>query len=206
MIALFFEVQPAPAHESTYFEMAAKLKPALEASGGLLFLDRSRSAARPGWFLSHQFWRDEASMTRWRVNPAHHRAQACGRADVLTDYRLRVAQVVASVEPGQAIVHETLAGTAAYNDPSTVPERFILSILASAPLAGLSGETFASVYDPALVVHVVPVASAAEGSSILARVADQPALKIARLCLISRDYTLRDRSEAPQYFEPVGMG
>jgi hypothetical protein len=28
-------------------------------------------------------------------------------------------------------------------------------------------------------------------------------LKVARLCLISRDYTLRDRAQAPQYFEPV---
>jgi heme-degrading monooxygenase HmoA len=203
MISLFFEVQPAPGHEGTYFEMAANLKPALDASGGLLFLDRSRSAARPGWFLSHQFWRDEASMTRWRVNTAHHRAQACGRSDVLADYRLRVAQVVASVEPGRAIMHEPIAGAAAYNDPHSVPERFILSILASAPLAGVPGETFASVYDPALSVHVVPVGSAAEGHSVLAHVADNPALKIARLCLISRDYTMRDRTEAPQYFEPV---
>ncbi len=205
MIALFFEVLPKPEHEGTYFEMAAKLKAALDASGGLLFLDRARSAARPGWFLSHQFWRDEASMTRWRVNPAHHRAQVCGRTGILADYRLRVAQVMASVECGHAIMHEPLAGAAAYNDPHTVPERFIVSILATAPLSGVTGETFASVYDPALTVHVVPVASAAEGHSILAHAADNPALKIARLCLISRDYAMTDRAEAPQYFEPVGM-
>lgn len=205
MIALFFEVLPKPGQEGTYFEMAAKLKPALDASGGLLFLDRSRSVARPGWFLSHQFWRDEASMTRWRVNPAHHRSQACGRTDVLADYRLRVAQVVASVEGGHAIMHEPLAGAAAYNDPHAVPERFIISLLAREPLAGVAGEAFASVYDPALFVHVVPVASAEEGHGILAHVAVNPALKIARLCLISRDYTMRDRREAPQYFEPVGL-
>ena len=45
MLALFFEVKPRPEHEATYFELAAKLKPALDASGGLLFLDRSRSLA-----------------------------------------------------------------------------------------------------------------------------------------------------------------
>lgn len=206
MIALFFEVLPKPGQEGTYFEMAAKLKPALDASGGLLFLDRSRSSTRPGWFLSHQFWRDEASMTRWRVNPTHHRAQACGRTDVLADYRLRVAQVAASVACGHAIMHEPLAGAAAYNDPHAVPERFIVSTLASAPLSGIAGETFASVYDSALTVHVTPVASAAEGHALLAHLADNPALKIARLCLISRDYTLRDRTEAPQFFEPVGLG
>lgn len=204
MIALFFEVLPKPGQEGSYFEMAAKLKHALDASGGLVFLDRSRSAARAGWFLSHQFWRDEASMARWRANPAHHRAQACGRADVLDDYRLRVGQVAASVACGHAIMHEPLAGAAAYNDPHAVPERFIVSILASAPLAGLTGETFASVYDPALSIHVIPVSNAAEGLSILAHVADRPALKVARLCLVSRDYTMRERAEAPQYFEPVG--
>lgn len=205
MIALFFEVLPKSGHDGTYFEMAAKLKPALDASGGLLFLDRSCSAARAGWFLSHQFWRDEASMTRWRANPAHHRTQACARTDILADYRLRVAQVMASVEHGHAISHEPLAGAAAYNDPHCVPERFIVSILASAPLAGLLGETFTSVYDSALSVHVIPVASAAEGHSVLNHAADDPALKIARLGLISRDYTLRDRAEAPQYFEPVTL-
>jgi len=203
MIALFFEVLPKTGQEATYFEMAAKLKPALDASGGLLFLDRSRSATRPEWFLSHQFWRDEASMTRWRVNPAHHRAQACGRTDVLSDYRLRVGQVVASVARDHAIMHEPLAGAAAYNDPHALPERFIVSIQASASLAGLTGETFASVYDPALTVHVIPVASAADGLNILAHVADHPSLMIGRLCLISRDYTMRDRREAPQYFEPL---
>ncbi|MEQ1695603.1 MAG: antibiotic biosynthesis monooxygenase [Hyphomicrobiaceae bacterium] len=206
MIALFFEVLPKPGQEGAYFEMAAALKPELDASGGLLFLDRSRSEARPGWFLSHQFWRDEASMARWRVNPAHHHAQACGRTDVLADYRLRVAQVVASVAGGHAIMHEALAGAAAYNDPHVVPERFIISILASAPLNGMPGETFASVYDPALTVQVVPVESAEAGHSILAHVAVKPALKIARLCLISRDYTMANRREAPQFFQPVAIG
>ena len=95
MLALFFEVLPKPAQEAAYFETAARLKPALDASGGLEFLDRSASSTRPGWFLSHQIWRDEASMARWRTNPHHHRVQACGRTAILADYRLRVGHVVA---------------------------------------------------------------------------------------------------------------
>ena len=205
MIALFFEVLPKPGHEGTYLEMAAKLKPALDESGGLLFLDRSRSAIRPGWFLSHQFWRDEAAMVRWRAHPAHHRVQACSRTDVLTDYRLRVAQVTAHATAGSGLVEDAMAATAAYNDPAVTPERFMVSILARAGLAVAGGETFASVYDEALRVHVIPVAGALEGHEVLARASRDPATLHARLCLVSRDYGLHDRREAPHYFEPVSL-
>lgn len=205
MIALFFEVLPKPGQEGTYFEMAAKLKPALDASGGLEFLDRSRSTLRPSWFLSHQFWRDEASMARWRANPAHHRAQACGRTGVLDDYRLRVGAAVASVTGGGTLVRAAVPATAAYNDPAVVPERYLVSIVSKAPVAGVAGEAFTSVYDPALTVQVVPAGSEADGLAALSRAAGEPALVAARLCLLSRDYTMRDRGEAPQYFAPVGM-
>lgn len=205
MIALFFEVQPRPEHEATYFEMAARLKPALDANGGLAFLDRSRSAARPGWFLSHQFWADEASMVRWRTNAAHHRVQACGRTDILADYRLRVAQVIASSDASGARAEMPLPPHAAYNDPAVVPGRYIVSILSSAPLAGVGGEAFTSVYDPALIVTVVPVPSAEAGNAVLDRAAASAATKVARLALISRDYGMYDRAEAPQFFEPVTL-
>lgn len=205
MIALFFEVLPAPGHESTYFEMASGLKPALDASGGLLFLDRSRSTQRPGWFLSHQFWRDEASMTRWRVNASHHRAQACGRSDVLADYRLRVAQVIASATAGSPIGYEPVPDAVAYNDPAAVAERYIVSILAKGALDVCGGETFASIYDASLAVHVVPVASKDEGNKLLAHAAANARTLHARLCLISRDYGMLERSEAPQYFGPARL-
>ena len=68
MIALFFEVLPRPGQASAYFQKAAALKPALDANGGLLFLDRSTSALRPGWFLSHQFWTCDEAMERWRAD------------------------------------------------------------------------------------------------------------------------------------------
>jgi heme-degrading monooxygenase HmoA len=207
MIALFFEVLPRPEHEATYFEMAAKLKPALDASGGLEFLDRSRSASRPGWFLSHQFWQDDASMTRWRVNPAHHRAQACGRTDILSDYRLRVGQVIASVAGDGAVSEHPLPPSAAYNDPTRRTERFLVSVTADHTNCGVpqGSESFKSVYDTALVVGVVPVPTAAAGLDVLRWAAGYGGHRYSRLCLISRDYGMFDRHEAPQYFEPVTL-
>jgi heme-degrading monooxygenase HmoA len=204
VIALFFEVRPKAGQEATYLEMAAKLKPALDHNGGLVWLDRSRSAQRPAWFLSHQFWADEASMVRWRGNPAHHRAQACGRTDILTDYRLRVGQVIASVASGdEHVASWPVPPHAAYNDPALTAERHVVSLVFSAELDGLpaSGETFQSVYDDELRVAVVPVDGERAGHAVLRSLVGKPGLRQARLCLVSRDYGMFDRREAPQYFD-----
>ena len=56
MIGLFFEVIPREGHASRYFELAASLKPELERSGGVLFIDRYTSNSRPDVVLSHQWW------------------------------------------------------------------------------------------------------------------------------------------------------
>lgn len=196
MIALFFEVLPRPGQASTYLQMAAALKPALDASGGLLFLDRSTSAARPGWFLSHQLWTSAEAMERWRADDAHRRAQVCGRTGILADYRLRVGQVIASV---------TGDGTFETRPPPAVRERYVVSILAGPSIPSLGGESFASVYEEALSVQVVPAASATDGLALLARAASNPATRHARLCHITRDYGMFERTEAPQHFEPVTL-
>ncbi len=203
MIALYFEVLPRPGHEMIYLDMAIQLKPELEASGGLLFLDRSRSATRPDWFLSHQFWTDDASMARWRTNKAHHQAQACGRTDVLADYRLRVADVVASVTAGGEVVDAPQPPR--IQPPATQPNRFLVSIVSRDAIPKLAGETFTSVYDTSLSIQVVPVVTAREGAAILHQAAGHAGLLHARLCLVSRDYGMFDRAEAPQYFEPVTL-
>jgi len=199
MIALFFEVLPRPGQDAAYLDMAAKLKPALDHNGGLLFLDRSRSSSRRGWYLSHQFWQDEASMVRWRENPAHHRAQVCGRTDILADYRLRVAQVIAGTdgdyEPGQTP-----------SPPSSgSPARWIISSVSRAPTPAEMGEAFTSVYDPALTVSVMPLTSAAEGYGVLDALQGRHGLLHARLCRIIRDYGMFDRTQAPQHFDPLTL-
>ena len=66
MIGLFFEVMPLEGHAEHYFELAASLKPELERSGGVVFIDRYRSIDRPNVILSHQWWVDEDALIRWR--------------------------------------------------------------------------------------------------------------------------------------------
>ena len=122
MIALFFEVTPRPGQYERYLAMAAALKPQMEALGGCLFIDRFRSLQTEGLILSFQIWRDEAALTAWRVHEAHHRTQTAGREEIFSDYRLRVAQVIRSEEPGKPAWQPQRLS--AWNDPASKPPRF----------------------------------------------------------------------------------
>ena len=94
MIAVIFEVEPRPGAAARYFELAAALKTELEAIDGFISVERFESLTRPGRFVSLSYWRDEAAVRSWRCHGMHRQAQQAGRADVLADYRLRVASVV----------------------------------------------------------------------------------------------------------------
>ena len=94
MIAVIFEVIPKPGHASSYFEIAAQLKPMLEGIDGFLSVERFESLAQPGKFLSLSFWRDEDAVRAWRTHALHRQGQREGREVVFEDYRLRVAGVL----------------------------------------------------------------------------------------------------------------
>ena len=94
MIAVIFEVEPHAGAASRYFEIAAALRPALEASDGFISVERFESLTRPGRYLSLSFWRDEAAVRQWRCTGPHRDAQQEGRAQVFANYRIRVAAVV----------------------------------------------------------------------------------------------------------------
>ena len=93
MIAVIFEVEPAPDQRQTYLDTAAALRAELEAIDGFISVERFESLSRPGRLLSLSFWRDEEAVRRWRNLPSHRDAQARGRQGVFRDYRLRVAEV-----------------------------------------------------------------------------------------------------------------
>lgn len=94
MIAVIFEVEPAPGRRQQYLDTAQALRASLETVDGFLSIERFESLSHPGRLLSLSFWRDEAAVSHWRQMEEHRAAQALGRAGVFSDYRLRVAQVV----------------------------------------------------------------------------------------------------------------
>ena len=94
MMAVIFEVTPAPGQRGAYLDAAAALKPLLAQIDGFVSIERFESLSEPGKLLSLSFWRDEEAVARWRQQEAHRSTQAAGRDHVFADYRLRVAEVV----------------------------------------------------------------------------------------------------------------
>src|SRR5262245_44095199 len=94
MIAVIFEVVPAPGRRQEYLDLAAALRPQLERMDGFISIERFESLTNPGKVLSLSVWRDEAAVARWRNLEGHRAAQAKGRGGIFADYRLRVASVI----------------------------------------------------------------------------------------------------------------
>jgi heme-degrading monooxygenase HmoA len=94
MIAVIFEFTPAAGRFPEYMQLVEQLGPELEKAEGFISLERFESITAPGKFVSLQFWKDEASVRKWRNLQQHREAQKKGRAGIFADYRLRIAGVV----------------------------------------------------------------------------------------------------------------
>ncbi|MBZ9799674.1 antibiotic biosynthesis monooxygenase family protein [Mesorhizobium sp. ES1-4] len=94
MIAVIFEVQPAPGRREAYLGIAADLRPLLEGVDGFISIERFQSLADPNRILSLSFWRDEEAVKAWRNTEEHRQAQKAGRGGIFAGYRLRIAHVV----------------------------------------------------------------------------------------------------------------
>jgi len=94
MIAIIFEVWPAPGQKGQYLDIAAQLRPLLNEIDGFISIERFQSLTDADKLLSLSVWRDEEAVAQWRNLEAHRTAQAAGRGHVLNDYRLRVAHVL----------------------------------------------------------------------------------------------------------------
>lgn len=99
MMTVIFEVWPAQGRRQEYLTMAAELRAEVEKIDGFISVERFESLYEEGKMLSLQFWRDEASIERWRTHLEHRRAQQMGRAGMFANYRLRVASVVRDYGP-----------------------------------------------------------------------------------------------------------
>ena len=94
MLAVIFEVVPAPGRKQHYLELAAELRPELEKIDGFISVERFASLTNESKLLSLSFWRDEEAVQRWRNLARHREAQARGRSEIFADYRLRIASVL----------------------------------------------------------------------------------------------------------------
>jgi heme-degrading monooxygenase HmoA len=205
MIGLFFEVQTRPGHRDQYLDLAASLKPALEATGGCLTIERFQSLSREDLLLSHQIWQDEAALTAWRVHGQHHRVQELGRERVFADYRIRIAQVIHEARPGQSVWRPERRTP--YNDPARRQPTYVLT--AESKNARLPvetewrGDAFASVYREGQFAHLIDLPDPESGIAFGARLFADPTVEYFRVFEVMRDYGMYERAEAPQYYPAV---
>jgi heme-degrading monooxygenase HmoA len=205
MIGLFFEVQTRPGRRDQYLNLAASLKPDLEALGGCLFIDRFRSLTHEDLLLSHQIWQDEGALTAWRAHAHHHEVQTIGREKVFSDYRIRVAQVIHEARPGQPVWQPERRTP--YNDPARRPPTYVLT--AESKSATLPVQTewprhgFASVYREGHFAHLIDLPDYPSGIEFGPRLFADPTTEYFRIFEVMRDYGMYERTEAPQYYPPV---
>jgi heme-degrading monooxygenase HmoA len=206
MISLLFEVQTKPGHADQYLNLAASLKPGLEAMGGCVFIDRFRSLTRENLLLSYQIWQDEGALTAWRVDAHHHDVQTIGRERVFSDYRIRVSQVICEARPGQPVWQPERRTP--YNDPARRLSTFILateSKNAELPVkSGWRGDSFRSVYRDGYFAHLIDQPDERSALELGPQLFADPTTEYFRVFEVMRDYTMYDRAEAPQYYPPVG--
>jgi heme-degrading monooxygenase HmoA len=205
MIALFFEVETRPGHRDQYLNLAASLRPDLDAIGGCLFIDRFSSLSRENVLLSYQIWQDEGAMTAWRVHGYHHEVQTIGREKVFSDYRIRIAQVIHEETPDKPVWQPERRTP--YNDPARRPSTFVL--VAESKRAELPVKTdwphdsFKSVYRDGTFAHLVDVPDQQSGVELGHLLLKDPTTEYFRIVEVMRDYGMFERAEAPQYYPPV---
>jgi len=205
MMSLFFEVEIKPERTEQYLNLAASLKPRLDAMGGCLFLDRFKSLSRDNLLLSYQIWQDEGAMTAWRVDAQHHKVQTLGRERVFSDYRLRIAQVIHEARQGQTVWQP--GRRTPYNDAARRKPTYVLVTESrSAKLhvrPDWTSDAFASVYREGQFAHLIDVPDPQSGIAYGDRLLAHAATEYVRIVEVIRDHGMYDRSEAPQYYPPI---
>ena len=94
MHMVIFEVYPKEGKQDDYFALAAALKSFLEQQPGFIAVERFQSLTEERKLLSISSWESDEAIQNWRLQLEHQEAQATGKAEIFSHFRIRVAQVV----------------------------------------------------------------------------------------------------------------
>jgi heme-degrading monooxygenase HmoA len=208
MFAVVFEVQPKKECWHTYLELAKHLKPLLERVEGFIDNERFESQRTPGRVLSLSTWRDEKALVRWRTQSEHHRVQERGRSEVFADYRLRVGEIdkersdVTAVGRAKELTISELTPPA-HGSISKNSAPSLDNDLASGTAGLVDYETFMSLYTPGKVLVLASWVDACAARAFVPRASGPLQQLRHRRITVIRDYGMRERREAPQYFPPL---
>ena len=195
-IGLFFEVAPNPGHVNHYFSYVEKLKPELEKHDGLIWLNRYRAQLDDYSLLSHQLWDSEKSLENWRQNKQHRLAQKAGIKKHFKDYRIRIGQRLACWQAD--LVTDANFDSISKSDALlvSIQSRAVISNTAFNKYASLDGAYHGLSASDQFITLVTPN----DLSSVLALTSSISTESIDKieLFLISRDYSMTDRIQAPR--------
>jgi heme-degrading monooxygenase HmoA len=220
MFSVLFEVHPRSDQWDAYLGYAKMLRPELEQIDGFVDNIRYRSLTREGWLLSLSGWRDEKSLVRWRTQAKHHRVQEKGRAEILSDYHLRVGQLTKDTRlPDGHTLHEqrldetevgegtTVTLINARQPPDGVKETgpdAVAKWLGLAPDASglVAWDVFDAVLTPGDIILLLSWRDRAAAEAFEGAVSLPDGARLRRVRVV-RDYGMFDRREAPQYYPDV---
>lgn len=94
MIAVIAENFLNDGQEEEFAVISTQIRPPIEEIDGFISVERFESMSQPGKILSLSFWRDEQALLALRQNGPHREAEEKGRAEILKEYRIRIANVV----------------------------------------------------------------------------------------------------------------
>lgn len=94
MIAVIFEVEFKPGKFDEYYDIAMALRPHAEKIDGFISVERFASVVNEGKYVSLSYWRDEAAIAEWKAQLDHAVAQKKGKAELFSNYRIIIAEVM----------------------------------------------------------------------------------------------------------------
>jgi len=208
MFVVLFEVWPKPERWDEYLEIARLLRPELEQIEGFIDNERFRRIGDESGLLSLSTWRDEKALIRWRTNALHYtRGQVPGRFEIFNDYRLRVGEVIADTHPPAGL--EPRPTRLDLTEVGVAKVVTITETLSPAPDAATTSPPPPAMGDPVEQARFESIYQPGKHLLLMSwrdTPPETPALPEGvryRQVRVIREYGMRDRREAPQYFPPV---
>ncbi|MDA9985656.1 antibiotic biosynthesis monooxygenase [Alphaproteobacteria bacterium] len=195
-VGLFFEVVPNSGHLHHYFSYVEKLKPELEKHKGLIWLNRYEAQLDDYSLLSHQLWDSEKSLENWRQNKQHRLAQKAGIKKHFKDYRIRIGQRLACWQAN--LVTETNFELTSKSDALlvSIQSRTVISNTAFNKHAVLDGAYNGLSASDQFITLVTP--NDLPSVKALTSLISTDSIDKIELFLISRDYSMTNRIQAPR--------
>ena len=195
-VGLFFEVVPNSGHLHHYFSYVEKLKPELEKHKGLIWLNRYEAQLDDYSLLSHQLWDSKKSLENWRQNKQHRLAQKAGIKKHFKDYRIRIGQRLACWQAN--LMTETNFELTSKSDALlvSIQSRTVISNTAFNKHAVLDGAYNGLSASDQFITLVTP--NDLPSVKALTSLISTDSIDKIELFLISRDYSMTNRIQAPR--------